>query len=239
MADRINDALSLVGRLSRAATVGAAADLLMEAAAPFGVSTYAAAVLPNPERIDPEQSIISNMPAEWMKLYVQHRRFLVDPVVVQCIKEPGSFYWRDISDITATAGRDVFQDARQFGMFDGFVVSSRTTSRLATSVSLSGREILWSELDQGVVCLLANSFMNRVLYLREQTIVPALKALSTQERRVLLMAAAGKTDKEIVRDIGVHASTLKTHWERIRRKLHATDRANAVAIGFWSGQIAP
>ena len=237
--DRVRHALSLVAQLSRTQSIGAAAEVLLDSVAPFGVSTYAAAIIPNPERIDPASSIISNMPEEWTRIYIQNRRFLIDPVVMQSLKEPGGFYWRDISEVTSKEGRELFNDARQFGMMDGFSVSSRTSGRMATVVSLSGRELFWSELEQGVVSLLANSFMNRVLFLREQAVMPALKALSPRERRILLLAAAGKTDKEIVRELETHASTIKTHWERIRAKLRASDRANAVAIGFWSGQIAP
>ena len=236
---RVQHALGLVSQLSRSQSLEAAAEVLLAAVSPFGVSTYAAAIIPNPERMDPASSILSNMPDEWTRIYVENKRFLIDPVVVQSLKEPGGFYWRDISEVTSKAGRELFKDARQFGMIDGFTVSSRTFGRLATLVSLSGRELHWSELDQGVVSLLANSFMNRVLYLREQSVMPALKALSPRERRVLLLAAAGRTDKEIVRELGAHASTIKTHWERIRTKLCASDRANAVAMGFWSGQISP
>jgi LuxR family quorum sensing-dependent transcriptional regulator len=239
VSDRVTKALALVGRISRAQTVGAAVEALQEAVEPFGVSTYTASILANPERVDPRAGMISNMPDEWTEIYMSKRRFLYDPVVQEAVRRPGNFFWRDISDSTSTLGNALFDDARQYGLIDGFSISSRSPWPIATLVSLSGRELLWSDLDQGVVALVASSFMSRVLYLRDMALIPTVKALSPQERRILHLAAEGQSDKEIARELGIHRSTLLTHWGRLRNKLAATDRAHAVAIGLWSGQIAP
>ena len=239
MTERINEALGLVGKLTRAQTINCAADVFRQAVEPFGVMTYAASVLENPERSDPRANLVSDYPKEWTEIYLKKRRYLIDPVVNEALRSPGSFFWRDISDATSTSGREIFEEARQFGMLDGFVVSARSPWPAATIVSLAGKQLLWNELEQGVVSLLATTFVGRILYLRDQTIVPAVKALSPQEKRVLYLAAEGGSDKAIALSLGLHASTVRTHWERIRAKLCATDRANAVAVGLWSGQIAP
>ena len=239
MVDRINEALGLIGKLTRAQTINGAADVFRQALEPFGVQTYAASVLENPERSDPRNNLISDYPKEWTDIYLKKRRYLIDPVVNQALRSPGSFFWRDISEATSTNGREIFEDARQFGMMDGFVVSTRTPWPVGTIVSLAGKELLWSELEQGVVSLIATSFVGRMLYLREQKTAPAVRALSPQEKRVLYLAAGGSSDKAIAKSLGLHPSTVRTHWERIRAKLSASDRANAVAVGLWSGQIAP
>ena len=239
MSDRVSDALGLVSSLTRAHSVHAAATIFQEAVAPFGVSTYLASVMENPERADPRHNLVSNYPKEWTEIYFKSRKYLIDPVVNEALRAPGSFFWRDISKITSNNGREIFNDARQFGMLDGFTVSSRSPWPGATIVSVAGKELSWTDLDQGVISLLASSFMGRILYLREQFVVPAVKILSPQEKRVLYLAAEGSTDKAIALSLGLHPSTVRTHWERIRAKLSASDRANAVAIGLWSGQIAP
>jgi DNA-binding CsgD family transcriptional regulator len=239
MTDRVTQALALVGRITRAQTVGEAVESLQEAVAPFGVSTYTASILANPERVDPRAGMVSNMPAEWTEIYMSKRRFLYDPVVLEAARRPGNFFWRDISESTSALGNELFHDARQYGLVDGFSVSSRSPWPIATIVSLAGRELIWSDLEQGVVALVASSFMSRVLYLRDMALIPSVKALSPQERRVLHLAAGGQSDKEISRELGIHRSTLLTHWGRLRSKLAATDRAHAVAVALWSGQIAP
>lgn len=239
MTDRVTQALSLVGRITRAKSVGDAVQALLEAVEPFGVSTYTASILANPERVDPRAAMVSNMPDEWTEIYLAKRRFLYDPVVSEAARRPGNFFWRDISESTSALGHELFEDARQYGLIDGFSVSSRSPWPIATIVSLSGRELIWNDLEQGVVALVANSFMSRVLYLRDMALIPTVKALSPQERRILHLAAGGQSDKEIARELNIHRSTLLTHWGRLRSKLAATDRAHAVAVGLWSGQIAP
>jgi DNA-binding CsgD family transcriptional regulator len=237
--DRVTQALAMVSRITRAKSVGDAVEALRESVEPFGVSTYTASILANPERVDPRAGMVSNMPDEWTEIYMAKRRFLYDPVVQEAARQPGNFFWRDISESTSTLGNELFEDARQYGLIDGFSVSSRSPWPIATIVSLAGRELIWNDMEQGVVALVASSFMSRVLYLRDVALIPTVKSLSPQERRILQLAAGGQSDKEIVRELGIHRSTLLTHWVRLRSKLDANDRAHAVAVGLWSGQIAP
>lgn len=236
--NRVNHALALVGRITQANNVGDAVEALQEAIEPFGVSTYTASILANPERVDPRAGMVSNMPDEWTEIYFAKRKFLYDPVVQEAAKRPGNFFWRDISESTSVLGNELFEDARQYGLVDGFTVSSRAPWPITAIVSFAGQELIWNDLEQGVVALVANTFMSRVLYLRDTALIPAVKTLSPQERRILHLAAGGQSDKYIARELGIHRSTLLTHWGRIRTKLAATDRTHAVAVALWSGQIA-
>jgi PAS domain S-box-containing protein len=53
--------------------------------------------------------------------------------------------------------------------------------------------------------------------------------LSRREEEILQLAAQGFTDKEIASQIGVQMSTVRTYWDRIKIKLLATNRTEAVA----------
>ena len=56
-----------------------------------------------------------------------------------------------------------------------------------------------------------------------------LKPLSKQEERVLRQARGGLTDKEIASEMGVSLETVRTYWQRIRKKVGAGTRAEIVA----------
>ena len=56
--------------------------------------------------------------------------------------------------------------------------------------------------------------------------------LSERELEVLSRLAKGMTNKDIARDLFISQATVKSHVENILRKLHAQDRAGAVAEGF-------
>lgn len=54
------------------------------------------------------------------------------------------------------------------------------------------------------------------------------EALSDRERQIARLAAEGLTDKEIARRLDVSITTVRTYWVRMRRKLGAANRAQAI-----------
>lgn len=59
--------------------------------------------------------------------------------------------------------------------------------------------------------------------------------LTPRELDVLRLVAAGKSNKEIARAMGIGMQTVKTHVSHILAKMGAPDRAGAVARGFRQG----
>ena len=53
--------------------------------------------------------------------------------------------------------------------------------------------------------------------------------LSPQQRRVAELVAAGRTNDEIARDLGIAEGTVRKHLERVYRRLGVRNRADAVA----------
>ena len=54
--------------------------------------------------------------------------------------------------------------------------------------------------------------------------------LSQREAETLRLASRGMTDKQIATHMGVRLATVRTFWNRIREKLHANNRGQAIAI---------
>lgn len=61
--------------------------------------------------------------------------------------------------------------------------------------------------------------------------------LSPREQEVLQLLAYGKANKEIARDLGIGAQTVKTHISHIFTKLGAADRTGAVAVALRKGLV--
>lgn len=53
--------------------------------------------------------------------------------------------------------------------------------------------------------------------------------LSERERQIVRLGAGGMTDKEIADRLAVSITTVRTYWVRLRKKLNATNRAQAIA----------
>jgi LuxR family transcriptional regulator, quorum-sensing system regulator CciR len=235
--DRVESALSLIGDLSRAPTIGRAIDLFQAAIEPFGVRLYRSVALSNPKRPRIDAAIVSNYPEEWIRFYRGVRAFTFDPVLVTSLKGEG-FYWRDLPAPTEGLAKALMADGREVGLADGFTVLRHAPGELPTAVFLAGPALTWTDLEQGVINLICNTLMSRVLHLRDVQLAPEVRKLSLREAEILNHAALGRTDKQIADAIGVTHVTVHTYWKEIRRKLSASDRANAVALGLWSGQIA-
>ncbi|MGV3613921.1 MAG: LuxR C-terminal-related transcriptional regulator [Fimbriimonas sp.] len=58
--------------------------------------------------------------------------------------------------------------------------------------------------------------------------------MSERERQIVRLGARGLTDKEIADRLAVSITTVRTYWIRLRRKLNATNRAQAIAHALQS-----
>jgi PAS domain S-box-containing protein len=56
--------------------------------------------------------------------------------------------------------------------------------------------------------------------------------LSEREREVLFLAGDGLTDKEIAAHLAIRTKTVRTYWDRIRAKLNAASRTQALALSL-------
>jgi LuxR family quorum sensing-dependent transcriptional regulator len=238
--DRASIALGLIGELSSAPTVSRAVDVFQTAVEPFGVDLYRTGAVGNAARGGLEAATVGNWTAEWENFYLGSRAFSFDPIAQEMMKGAEGFFWHDVS-WTPTPNRRRFMDAAaQAGHVDGFMAVRSSPGELKTVVSMSGAQPLdWNQLERGVMTFTANALMSRLLYLREVQLAPKVVALSDREKHILQHAALGRPDKRIALELDCAHDTVRAHWRSIRRKLVASDRAHAVAVAIWSGQIAP
>jgi len=61
--------------------------------------------------------------------------------------------------------------------------------------------------------------------------------LSARELSVVKLAAQGKVDKEIAKDLKIQPRTVQTYWERLKEKLFAKTRTHAVTCAIANGLV--
>lgn len=238
---RTMDALECAGRIARALTIAEAEALLLSAIRPFGMSYYAAWIVSEievaPHKKDGLPTLITNWPDAWADSYFAEKKYRFDPVIARAASELGSFYWHDLDPPHTPDILKLMNGARRHGMFDGFTLSWRSLAVAATVLSLAGEPITWDTTERAAVAAVAEGFIQRCMDLRTQGGQRAVQSLSPQERRILHLCAIGKSDKEIMRHLNLQRGTVLTHWSRIRLKLGAADRTQAVAHGIASNQV--
>lgn len=62
-------------------------------------------------------------------------------------------------------------------------------------------------------------------------------ALSKRELDIVQLAANGLSDKEIAHGLGINMCTVRTYWERLRKRLGTTNRTQSVAVAISMGWI--
>lgn len=67
----------------------------------------------------------------------------------------------------------------------------------------------------------------------------SLGVLTSREREVLQLVAAGLSNAEIATELFISAATARTHVGRVLMKLGARDRAQLVVIAFQTGLVTP
>lgn len=109
----------------------------------------------------------------------------------------------------------------------GFLSKESTRTELVGAVldCARGRDVVAASLTAG----LAGEIRKRAQ--------PAGPSLSTREREVLRMIAAGQTVPAIARALFLAPSTVKTHVQRLYEKLSVGDRAAAVAEAMRRGLL--
>jgi DNA-binding CsgD family transcriptional regulator len=238
--DRAAAALALIGDLTSAPTVSRAVDLFQQAVDPFGVELYRTAALGNPIRGGVEAATVSNWSDEWEDFYLGAKAFAFDPIAQEVMKGSEGFFWSEVEWTPTAARRSFMASAAEAGHVDGFMAVRSAPGELKTLVSMaSSRPLEWTQIERGVVTFVASTLMSRVVYLREVQLSPRVVALSDREKDILRHAALGQPDKQIALALECAHDTVRAHWRSIRRKLVANDRAHAVAVAIWSGQIAP
>ncbi|MEJ3750534.1 response regulator transcription factor [Actinomycetes bacterium KLBMP 9797] len=68
---------------------------------------------------------------------------------------------------------------------------------------------------------------------------PGIRDLTDREREVTKMAADGKSNDEIARDLHLSVLTVRTHVQRAMTKLGARDRAQLVVLAYKNGLVSP
>jgi DNA-binding NarL/FixJ family response regulator len=129
---------------------------------------------------------------------------------------------------------EIVYDAMKAGA-SGFLLKTAPPARLADAV----RTVAAGE------ALLAPTITRRLIeqHVRRpppgQTTPPELAELTDREREVLRLIARGLSNTEITAELVVSEATVKTHVNRILRKLDLRDRVQAVVLAYETGLVQP
>jgi LuxR family transcriptional regulator, quorum-sensing system regulator BjaR1 len=180
-------------------------------------------------------------PEGWFDRYRARRYFEIDPIGQFVTKTSRPFTWEEVpAPFFATrAAASIMGEAREFGLVDGLCMPLYSfLGRLSVVAVASDAFIDLAPRDRGATHLMVAAAHARVSAIVEANTPFIRPRLTPREREVLTWSAAGKSQWEVSRILGVAERTVIGHLENVRTKLDASNTTQAVAVALMSGELA-
>jgi LuxR family quorum sensing-dependent transcriptional regulator len=181
-----------------------------------------------------ERFYFNSWPRDWLDVYIERGLMASDPIVHQARSRTTPFVWGEIEPrIARAAGAgEVLSLARQHGWTDGLVVPAHGPGGYIGLISMAApARLALDATDRACLWALGLAIHERCRASPgvgiSQGPVPKLTA---RERECMAWVAAGKTEWEIGRLLGIAQSTVHFHVGRVKARLGTSRRTSAVAL---------
>lgn len=224
--------------LEACATIDAVKALFKRRIAAHGYTASACgAFLPADKGPEPH-FFFQDWPPDWLELYVNRNFVAADYGVAEARRRIAPFTWREAKAerTLSRAEQDIWDTVVEWGWTDRLSVPIHGPGGYFAIVTMAGKEQPMPPALRGKLQQLAFLTHERCRALTGLAPVTDPQAtLTHRELECLRWVAAGKTDLQIARLLGVSQTTARTHIDQARRKLGARTRSQAVARLVLSG----
>ena len=187
----------------------------------------------------PRVVLLTNYPRAWEQRYKAKGYVAFDPTVRHGTRSLHPVVW---SDAFFASSRDLWEEARSFGLCVGWAQSSRDVNSTMglLSVSRSGEpisevELRGKEIKLAWLTQMVHLGMSRILTAK---LMPEAKVkLTDREIEVLRWTADGKTASEIADILNISERTANFHIANVITKLNAPNKTAAVIRAGMLGML--
>ncbi len=239
-ASRLDIALDYISSIERQPDVDSMLSRLRHVVGDFGFDSFLLTGAPNPGRRIDGYIMLSGWNSSWLDRYVGEDYVQIDPIARRLQNATDPFTWSEAigSRRLEREAELVMDEAASIGMRDGLCVPLYDLDGRRSVLSLAAHSIDLSPAERGVLHLVGIYSQNRIRDLMNgQGISVERPALSPRERECLQWTAAGKTSFEIAAILSLSQNTTDGYIASATRKLGASNRTQAVAVGIRRGII--
>jgi LuxR family transcriptional regulator, quorum-sensing system regulator SolR len=187
----------------------------------------------------PAVAIFDTYPAGWIERYRSQGYLDIDPTVRHGASNNGPIIW---GDETFASARNLWDDARDYGLRVGWAQSARDMGGAFGLLSLSRsadplteKELRARRARMFWLVQAAHAGMNKLL--RPKLVPEALAELTRREMEVLRWTAEGKTAFEIGQILSISGRTVNFHVNNVCTKLKATNKIQAAVKAITLGLL--
>lgn len=191
-----------------------------------------------PRSGSPARLRLDNYPGAWVDRMKARTLCRVDPVHAACLATNVGFSWDSIPGSALAADqRRAFEEAGRHGLRVGFTVPIHLPGQPAASCSFAARSTisLGHERTMAAECIAAHGF--RAAHRLLGPAPAARPRLSRRELQCVALVAAGKSDWEIGRILGISEETVRTYVKSARAAYDVTTRTQLAVQALRDGTI--
>jgi LuxR family quorum sensing-dependent transcriptional regulator len=224
------DLMATIESIQQQTSAESILDILRRAIASFGFDKFIISGLPDPGMDVRPFVLLSGWDPEWFERYTSRGYVHFDPVARHCFTTSRPFDWSEApydaeSDLPA---KRVMDEAREFGMGEGFCVPVHMEGGMQGVVSLVGDTAHLHEKARLELHMLALYVHGRLRFLNTAKAPSGRRAITPREAEVLKWAALGKTAAEIADITGLTVRTVNQHCENAQKRLGTNNRLHTV-----------
>ena len=179
-------------------------------------------------------------PDDWVRHYVEHALFEVDPITALSARRTQPFFWSDVNRITRLSPEETafMRQLETADLGDGLAMQVYGPNMRNAYVGL-GFGLPRPDLTSAQIFELKSAVQIAHLRFCELTAaqVAVARDLSPREQEILAWIARGKSNGVIAEILGVSRHTVDTNIRRIFDKLGVSDRTSAVLRGLGTGVL--
>jgi LuxR family transcriptional regulator, quorum-sensing system regulator BjaR1 len=213
-------------------------EIFKDFSANYGFRSVYIAQLVNPANVAINRRLhLTNWPEELLQSRRRRISTLQDPIAQVAMRSKRPFLWSNVRQQASPTGKKTLDEARDFKINDGLMFPVHAIDCVPGGISVGAEVIDVSRREISEIEIVAQHTYYRLELQMGPSPYKSEIVLSSRETEVIQIAAAGKTNGEIARVIGVSEETVKSTISRASRKLNATNRAHAVATAIAHGLI--
>lgn len=193
----------------------------------------------------PEDAVrLTTYNPDWIEISLTRRFFVDDPIHAASAKTAVGFLWSDVDKMIELTDRQktILENARKFGLGDGFTVPVHVPGEYAGTCSFGARSLEQLAPDALPKAQLIGAFAfeaaRRIMRARRRDKEAGeVPALTERQLACVTLVAMGKSDWEIGRILGISQATAHEHIEAARRRYGVSKRTQLVIRALFDGQI--
>lgn len=225
------DLMTAIAKLQEQQDSSGICEIMYRAIGNYGFESFIISGLPD-RGVDVRPFVLlSGWSDEWYERYTGLGYVHLDPVARRCFSTTLPFDWSEApydheADLPA---RRVMDEARDFGMADGFCVPIHMEGGMQGVVSLVGDATQIDDKARLELHMLALYAHGQLRFLNSNRSDRSIKrAITSREGEVLKWVAAGKTASEIADITGLSQRTVNQHCENAQKRLGTNNRVHTV-----------